>query len=259
MKLHALQKIDTGDMYSYGIALLMAVVLHAVIVVVMTYNWGDAEINHLDAQPYYIEASIVSENPYTAEERRAIDREKTAREKRIQKRRLTEKQLAAEQAAWEKAQAEKRRREAETSRLPPTPEPVEEVAEEPAPQPSVAPDFASDLAMMLEREANARKAVTDDEKALAFVAQIQREIIQNWSRPPSARNGMQALLRVHLIPTGEVVDVKLEDSSGNDAFDRSAISAVRKADRFIVPGETRLFEKNFREFTVLFRPDDLRL
>ena len=124
---------------------------------------------------------------------------------------------------------------------------------------SARSEFADGLEKALAREANARKAITDDEKTMAYVAQIQREIVQNWSRPPSARNGMEALLRVLLIPTGEVVDVKVEDSSGNDAFDRSVVLAVTKARRFVVPTDSRRFERDFREFTVLFRPDDLRL
>ena len=62
-----------------------------------------------------------------------------------------------------------------------------------------------------------------------------------------------------LSPTGEVIDVVLETSSGNDSFDRSAVLAVQKAERFQVPAEPRQFERNFREFTVLFRPEDLRL
>lgn len=70
---------------------------------------------------------------------------------------------------------------------------------------------------------------------------------------------MEVLLRVFLVPTGEVIDVVLEASSGNDSFDRSAVLAVRKAERFQVPGQSRQFERNFREFTVLFRPEDLRL
>ena len=115
------------------------------------------------------------------------------------------------------------------------------------------------LALLIVEEQDYRRAVTDDEKSLAYVAQIQRDIIQNWSRPPSARNGMEALLRVFLVPTGEVVNVVVEESSGNDAFDRSAILAVRKIGRFQVPGQSRQFERNFREFTVLFRPEDLRL
>ena len=49
----------------------------------------------------------------------------------------------------------------------------------------------------------------------------------------------------------------LLESSGNPAFDRSAEQAVRKVDRFDVPKESRLFEKSFRRFTLLFKPEDL--
>lgn len=252
-------RLSVNDLYTYGPAFGLALLLHAGVVVVMTVSWGDAEIDRVDIHPYYIEASIVAENPYTALKEREARAEQSKRQQRIEQRRLTEEQLRAEQAAWEKEQAEKRRRQAEAAQAQPVPEPVAKASEPEAGVEPVDPGFAEEIAALLAREANARKAVTDDEKAMAYVAQIQREIIQNWSRPPSARNGMQALLRVHLIPTGEVVDVELEESSGNDAFDRSAILAVRKAERFVVPRDSRQFERNFREFTVLFRPDDLRL
>jgi colicin import membrane protein len=115
------------------------------------------------------------------------------------------------------------------------------------------------LALAIMDEQEYRRAITDDEKAMAYVAQMKREMEQNWSRPPSARTGMQALLRVSLVPTGEVVDVSIVESSGNEAFDRSAILAVEKTERFVVPTDSRQFERNFREFEVLFRPEDLRL
>ena len=81
-----------------------------------------------------------------------------------------------------------------------------------------------------------------------------------WSRPPSARNGMEALLQIQLIPTGEVVSVSVLKSSGNAAFDRSAINAVQKAASFpeLQSLPTREFEKTFRRFRLLFRPEDLR-
>ena len=44
---------------------------------------------------------------------------------------------------------------------------------------------------------------------------------------------MEAILRVFLVPTGEVVDVQIAESSGNTAFDRSALVAW-KVDRFSV-------------------------
>lgn len=253
-------KATAADFMSYGIALFCAVVVHAVVIGVMSINWDDATISHTDVRPYYIEAAIVAENPYTAAEQRAEDREKQRLASKLEQRRRIEADLQREQQAWEKS-----RREA--AARPPEPVAAVEVPELPAPT-ETAPtrdteqareEFAESLLQALQREENARKAVTDDEKAMAYVSQIQREIIQNWSRPPSARNGMETLLRVRLIPTGEVVDVNVEDSSGNNAFDRSAVLAVRKARRFVVPTDVRLFERNFREFTVLFRPDDLRL
>ncbi len=81
-----------------------------------------------------------------------------------------------------------------------------------------------------------------------------------WSRPPSARNGMEALLSLQLVPSGDVVSVSLVRSSGSAAFDRSAINAVEKAGSF--PELARLpraeFERSFRRFSLLFRPEDLR-
>ena len=91
----------------------------------------------------------------------------------------------------------------------------------------------------------------------SYQAGIYDLVRKNWSRPPSARNGMQARFVVELIPTGEVLSVALVDSSGNGSFDRSAEQAIRRARRFDVPEDNRLFEANFRRFYFLFRPEDL--
>ena len=109
----------------------------------------------------------------------------------------------------------------------------------------------------LERELANRGQGGDETAAMTYFDSIRRTIIANWSRPPSARNDMEAQLRVELIPTGEVVAVTVVASSGNGAFDRSAEAAVRKARRFEVPSEIRLFERHFRSFNLLFKPQDL--
>ena len=41
----------------------------------------------------------------------------------------------------------------------------------------------------------------------AVAATIQRAVINRWTRPPSARNGMVSVLSIQLVPTGEVVGV----------------------------------------------------
>ncbi len=109
----------------------------------------------------------------------------------------------------------------------------------------------------LEFEAGELAAGEQEHAAASFRLGIYQRVVANWSRPPSARNGMRARLLVELVPTGEVVGVTVLDSSGNAAFDRSAEAAVRKAHDFEVPAEADLFERYFRRFSLLFKPEDL--
>jgi colicin import membrane protein len=91
-------------------------------------------------------------------------------------------------------------------------------------------------------------------------ATIRAAVINRWTRPPSARNGMLSVLSIQLVPTGEVVGVSVLQSSGNSAFDRSAMNAVERAGRFpeVAKLEDRIFEANFRRFQLIFKPEDLR-
>ena len=72
---------------------------------------------------------------------------------------------------------------------------------------------------------------------------------------------MRVDLIINLLPTGDIVGVQVAKSSGNRAFDRSAETAVNKAARFPEVQELRgnmVFERNFRQFRLTFRPEDLR-
>ncbi|MDA1073963.1 MAG: cell envelope integrity protein TolA [Proteobacteria bacterium] len=110
---------------------------------------------------------------------------------------------------------------------------------------------------ILDEETAQLEVSNDQAMAASYQAGIYQLVKANWSRPPSARNGMQAKVEVELIPTGDVVSVTIVQSSGNAAFDRSAESAVRKARRFVVPEDSSVFERHFRRFSLLFRPEDL--
>ncbi len=115
-------------------------------------------------------------------------------------------------------------------------------------------------AMAAEEQQEEEAMATAGELAASFSSLIQRTVAGYWSRPPSARNGMEVLLALQLIPTGEVVSVTVVKSSGSAAFDRSAVNAVEKAERFpeLQNLPSREFEKSFRRFQMLFRPEDLR-
>lgn len=112
----------------------------------------------------------------------------------------------------------------------------------------------------LQADLLAEQAEASDARANSYIALIQQRIEQNWSRPPSARNDMQADLTIQMVPTGDIIDVVLKKSSGNSAFDRSAIQAVKKTGRIPEMKDlpTRDFERKFRQFTLTFKPQDLR-
>ena len=148
--------------------------------------------------------------------------------------------------------------------------PKAELQETPAPKVALEPDSK------VQEAALAQQALKDLDAALATdrpaqegvqgspsdtaAAIIQRAVINRWTRPPSARNGMRAALEIALVPTGDVVGVTVLESSGNVAFDRSAINAVEKAARFpeVQQLDRAIFERDFRRFQLIFRPEDLR-
>lgn len=118
-----------------------------------------------------------------------------------------------------------------------------------------------DLAKMLSEDEEAISNNTEGQLVQSYQGLIQESVQRRWSRPPSARNGMHCVLLIQLIPTGEVVDVQIVKSSGDDAFDRSAMNAVKKASPFselqALKGSAD-FERNFRRFQLDFIPEDLR-
>ena len=111
-----------------------------------------------------------------------------------------------------------------------------------------------------EQQQQAAATASAEQMTASYAALIQQTVMNYWSRPPSARNGMEALLAIQLIPSGDVISVTLLKSSGSTAFDRSALNAVEKAGSFpeLQNLPSREFENSFRRFRLLFRPEDLR-
>jgi len=115
----------------------------------------------------------------------------------------------------------------------------------------------SEEAELAQADAASAGDAANAQAAMSYHNAIYQAVKNNWSRPPSARNGMKALLLVELVPTGDVVNVTVVQSSGDAAFDRSAEAAVRSAGRLPVPPESDVFERYFRRLSLLFQPEDL--
>ena len=152
----------------------------------------------------------------------------------------------------------------------PEPQPTPEPASEPKPADVEKPEPALDAEQLAALTRNELDSLVDAEISVAdtnepslrdlVAATIRASVINRWTRPPSARNGMVSILSIQLVPTGEVVGVSVLQSSGSTAFDRSAMTAVERTGRFpeVAKLDNRTFEANFRRFQLIFKPEDLR-
>ena len=107
--------------------------------------------------------------------------------------------------------------------------------------------------------AAAELASSEFEMVQSGMAIIQQAVQSVWSRPPSARNGMRAILQIRMLPTGELIDAVITESSGDPAFDRSAENAVYSAAPFreLQALPSNVFNENFRSLSLIFQPEDL--
>ena len=160
----------------------------------------------------------------------------------------------------------------------PKPQPATAPAPEPVvPEPIIEPETPKEVPKPERtQEQLSQETLNDIESVLAseqltqkgsvgsvsdqVAAVIKQAVIGRWTRPPSARNNMVAILEIALVPTGDVVGVTVLESSGNLAFDSSAVNAVEKVGRFseVKSLERAVFERDFRRFQLIFRPEDLR-
>jgi colicin import membrane protein len=60
-----------------------------------------------------------------------------------------------------------------------------------------------------------------------YAAQIVMAVQPNWHWPAQAQGNLSVALYLKIDAVGRVLDVRVEESSGNSIFDSSAVSAVR--------------------------------
>nr|VFJ45192.1 MAG: TolA protein [Candidatus Kentron sp. DK] len=87
---------------------------------------------------------------------------------------------------------------------------------------------------------------------LEYISRIKSSVEHHWVPPPGMPKGLRCRLKVTQIPNGRIMDVSVISSSGNAAFDRSAVAAVFKASPLPKPGDPGLFERTV--FLTLVNP-----
>ena len=131
-------------------------------------------------------------------------------------------------------------------------------AEAPPPEPSLQELLGTDFEDAVAAEVDVEEGSATPEAVGSYVDDLMARIVAENNWPLSARNGMSCELRLALVPTGELVSVTLVRSSGDEAFDRSAELAARRAAPFRVPEDQAVFDAHFRSIIVTFSPGDLR-
>ncbi len=96
--------------------------------------------------------------------------------------------------------------------------------------------------------------------AAHFDELIKSRASEGWSRPPSARQEMIVELQISISPDGTVTSVDVAKTSGDLAFDKSAVAAVKNIGRLTEMQEMKPTEiSQFKSFKMKFTPEDLTL
>ena len=273
-RLHHLRSVIV---HGYSLPVLLSLALHGVLLVLLLAGWQQTSQKKI-VPPAHIVASLVEQpkaKPQPQPPKPSVDREAQRR---------VEQQRAAERKRQEEArQAEARRKEQQRQKelaLKREKEKQEQVRRE---------TEAREREQQRQREAERKKQLEEDRRKKQemlqrleqerleeeMMAQAQAEhdqqqvaqysalikslASQYWNRPPSARNNMVAEVRISLSPFGDLLDITLVQSSGNEPFDRSVMQAIRNAAPFseFRNLDRRIFDDYFRRITIRFRPEDL--
>ena len=259
----------------YPLSVTVAVSFHSLLLVFLIWLQSNANEQTLElVQPTIIKALFIDENPQVRNQRvmeqqriarlqqeeqnRVLQERETEREMEIERQRQEDEQERA--ALRERAELERLQREEELERQ--QQEREESEKRELAEREELERQQEAQRNRQLEEnaaEAQAEAARTEFELVQSATAIIQQAVQQVWNRPPSARNGMRAILQIQMLPTGELLDVRITQTSGDAAFDRASENAVYSAAPFTELRDLpiNIFNANFRTLSLIFQPEDL--
>ncbi|MGI9251583.1 MAG: TonB family protein [Pseudohongiellaceae bacterium] len=276
--------MDTNSTYNqlviyngYPLSFAAALLLHIMLLAGLLYLQTRPPDNTLELvqPPTIIKALFIDENPQITQQReqerqrlerleqqritRQQEEQRQAELERQQQQQEAERQALIERQELERLRAEQEQRDREQrDREQLEQQRQRELEEERIRQQQLdAAQRQQQLEQQQQQQAEAARS--EYELVQSATAIIQQYVEQQWSRPPSARNGMRAVLRIEMLPTGDVTSVNVVQSSNDAAFDRSAETAVYRAAPFSELQELpiRVFNENFRTLSLIFQPEDL--
>ena len=278
------------DPKSYGLAIVLAIILHIVVIALFAVEWPKEKRQIAEPTPKNIQAKVIQTESKQVKQKKLVEEQRRKNDnwkKYLAEKKAAKKKAALEKAAKEKVRSDKaaknkakqladkkkaedlkkkdlKKKEMQKAEALKEKEQLkqEKIAEqkafEQAQESSLLESLAEEEqqrsienAMAEEQQVQKNTAITND-----VVAQIRSKVNKIWSYPPSSRPDMEVTVRIQLVPTGEVINVSIITGSGNEALDRSVLAAVNRAQPLPVPKDIRLFEQQFRNFVMAFRPED---
>ena len=261
----------------YPISIAAAVAFHVMILVLVVWVQSNNRMDSLELiQPTIVKALFIDENPQVRnqqilerqrverieqqrvfrEEEQLREQEEVERQRQVQEQREREQTVLRDREELERQRAQEAQRERERQ---------ERIRVEQQRELVEVERLRQEEEIERQRQAEevaviaAEAARTEFELVQSATALIQQALQQVWNRPPSARNGMRAILRIRMLPTGELLEASITQSSGDSAFDRSAENAVYSASPFaeLQNLPINVFNTNFRTLSLIFEPEDL--
>lgn len=101
---------------------------------------------------------------------------------------------------------------------------------------------------------------TSPDPGITLVELVRERAAEGWSRPPSARKGMQVTLKIGMLSDGTISSVDVVKSSGDKPFDNSAITAIKNIGILPEIKGMRLDGRvNYHDFSIVLTPENLML
>ena len=160
-------------------------------------------------------------------QRDEAERERIEEEARLERLRQEEEQRLARER---EAEAERQRQEAAAARQ----------------RAEMEDELQRALAFEDERRQAEEAGLLDE-----YIRLIENRIQQNWISPVSSHVGLECVVNVTQIPSGDVVDVRVGRCNGDEAVVRSIEAAVLRSSPLPRPPISSLFERNLE---VVFNP-----
>ena len=108
------------------------------------------------------------------------------------------------------------------------------------------------------KEEEIQKRISDNADVVEQISyKVIKDIEALWIRPNSAKFGMFADFNLRINRLGIIENIEMKQTSGDNAFDRAALNAIRKYKqiKYVRNLDDQTFQAYFSNFTLRFRPE----